>query len=154
MFVLRTATKSLGAIPANMKRIVIERGNPQALAYLPVAILLGPEGAEKARMVLALVDTGADHTVIHASILRELMIHETGRQLNFTGAGAFGTISSAWVRLGFTGVNDVGEHAALVNSKEIGVAESLSGEMVVGMDVLGCFDLSFQRSGRVELTWD
>lgn len=144
----------LAAIAANMKRIVIERGDPHAFAYLPVAILVGPEGAEKARMVSALVDTGADHTVIHASILQELMIPETGRQLGFTGAGAFGTIGSAWVRLGFTGVNDVGAHATLVNSKEIGVTSTLTSEMIVGMDVLGSFDLSFRRSGRVEFVWD
>lgn len=104
-------------------------------------------------MVTALVDTGADHTVVRASILQELKIPQTGRTLNFTGAGAFGTIGSAWVRLGFTGVNDAGEHATLVNSKEIGVVPTLTDEMIIGMDVLGCFDFSFQRSGSVDLVW-
>lgn len=137
-----------------MKRIVIQRGNPHAFAYLPVALLIGPEGTEQSRTVSALVDTGADHTVIHASILQELMIPQTGKTLGFTGAGALGTIGSAWVRLGFTGVNDAGEYATLISSKEIGVASSLTCEMIIGLDVLSYFDLSFERSGRVELSWE
>lgn len=70
-----------------LKRIVLQRSNSHALAYLPVAIIVGPDGAQSARMVSALIDTGADHTVVRGSILQELRILETGRSLDFTGAG-------------------------------------------------------------------
>lgn len=91
----------------------------------------------------ALLDTGAS----------DLGIPTTGRTLNFTGAGAAGTVGTAMVRLGFSGINDAGELATLVNSKEIAVGAMLTEEMIVGVDVLGCFDVSFLRSGRVTLEW-
>jgi len=135
------------------KRITIERPNPYGFAHLPVAIIIGPQGAEQARTVSALLDTGADNTVIRASILTGVGIPTTGRTLNFTGAGATGMVGTAMVRLGFSGINESGELATLVNSKEIAVAATLTEEMIVGLDVLGCFDVSFFRSGRVTLEW-
>jgi len=135
------------------KRIIISRSSPSSYAYLPVAVLVGPEAAEQMRQVQALVDTGADHTVIRASILAELGIATTGRKLNFTGAGAAGQVSTAVVRLGFEGSNELGARATLVNTKEVGVASHLTEEMIVGLDVLRCFDVSFLRSGRVTLEW-
>jgi predicted aspartyl protease len=135
------------------KQILIKRPTPHQYAYLPLTVIVGPEGGERWKEVKALIDTGADTTVIRASVLDDLNVPLTGTKREFTGAGASGNVDSAWLTLGFVGSEIDGAAPTLRCRKEIGVSETLTEEMLLGIDVLGHFDLTFKRDGLVTMVW-
>jgi predicted aspartyl protease len=132
-------------------QIVIERKSPTHFGYVRAALIV--EDSKKFFEIIALIDTGADHTLIRTNILNDLGILTTGRALSFTSAGVRRTVSAVHVTLGFTGLNSAGERATIEVTKEVGASDVLTEQAILGLDILQYFDLNFERSGRVRLIW-
>jgi predicted aspartyl protease len=132
-------------------QIVIERKSPAHFGYVRTTLIV--EASKKFLEIIALIDTGADYTLIRTDILNDLGIPAAGRVLGFTGAGARKTVSTAHVMLGFTGLNSAGERVTIEVTKEVGASDLLTEQAILGLDILQHFDLNFERSGRVRLTW-
>ena len=130
-------------------QIVVQRPTAAAYAFANGAVIIGPNDDEKCLWVEALIDTGATHSLLHRDILRSLYISNTSRSLALVGVAGMGDSTTAWVKLGFRGDSD----ATVTINQEIAVSDAAAEQLLLRLDVLQHFDLSFERSGRFSMTW-
>lgn len=99
----------------------------------------------------AMVDTGADHCLLHVQIANALGLAPTGRSLSLSGAGMQQKpAGSVWAALHFKG----DQKGLSIGPIELAVSDTLDCGLLLGWQALQHFDLQFAKSGAFSLRWD